>query len=193
MWSSEPPPRLDEPARSELLKMARDSIAHGLRFHTFLAVEAAGYSPPLSEPGATFVTLKRAGDLRGCIGTLEATQPLIQDVARHAYAAAFEDPRFRPLQHEELEGLGVEISVISPMEPLAVTDEDALVAALRPGVDGLVLSAGYHRATFLPSVWQQLEDPRQFLVQLRHKAGLPLDYWDRDLSFQRYTTESFHG
>ncbi len=193
MWSSEPQACLDAPARRELLSIARASIDHGLRFQTFLDVDADAYAPPLSEPGATFVTLKREGELRGCIGTLKATQSLVQDVARHAYAAAFEDPRFRPLRREELERLGIEVSVISPMEPLAVVDEDSLLAALRPGVDGLVLTAGYHRATFLPSVWQQLENPREFLLQLRHKAGLPLDYWAQDLSFQRYTTESFHG
>jgi AmmeMemoRadiSam system protein A len=115
----------------------------------------------------------------------------VQDVADHAFAAAFEDPRFLPVQKEELPELQIHISVLSPSEPLHFSSEEELLAQLRPGVDGLILHLGQRRATFLPAVWKSLPDPYTFLVQLKQKAGLPIDFWSDELQVERYTTDSF--
>jgi AmmeMemoRadiSam system protein A len=157
-----------------------------------LSVEPGDFNPHLQAAGASFVTLHLAAELRGCIGSLEATRTLVEDVAAHAYSAGFEDPRFPTLGREELDDVSVEISVLSGLESLEARCEDDLLAQLRRDIDGLLMTCGRRRATFLPAVWRQLEDPHVFLSQLRYKAGLPLDYWSEDLSFQRYTTECFH-
>lgn len=177
--------------RSRLLEIARASIRHGLRHDRALTVNPAEYSTPLCVERASFVTLERDGQLRGCIGTLTASQPLAQDVAVHAYAAAFEDPRFPPLRPEELPELAVFISVLSPPESLRFHSEPDLLAQLQPGVDGLILQFRRHRATFLPAVWEQLPEPVQFLTQLKHKAGLPADFWSPELRVERYVAEYF--
>ncbi len=181
----------DAESRRLLKEVARASIEHGLRHGRPLQPDPADYPPPLRERRASFVTLKRGGELRGCIGSLEAGRPLVVDVAHNAYAAAFRDPRFPPLQPEELRDLEISLSVLSPPEPLAFESEGDLLARLRPGVDGLILTDGHHRGTFLPSVWEQLPDPADFLRQLKLKAGLPPDHWSPGLRVERYTTESW--
>ena len=115
----------------------------------------------------------------------------MEDVAENAFAAAFRDPRFPPLRPDEYPRLEYHISILNPPEPMTVTSEADLLQQLRPGVDGLVLIEGARRATFLPSVWEQLPDPRQFLAHLKMKAGLPADYWSDSLRFERYTVEEF--
>lgn len=145
----------------------------------------------LDAPGATFVTLKRDGRLRGCIGSLEARRPLREDCADRARAAALNDPRFRPLTRDEYEGLEVEVSVLSPAEPIVFTSEDDALAQLRPGIDGVLLEIGRHRATFLPQVWNQLPEPRQFLAALKRKAGLSEGFWDESICLSRYTVRAF--
>ena len=170
-----------------LLTLARNAIASRLGQPT----QPVGDSPELHAPGATFVTLTQHGQLRGCIGALAAYQPLVQDVAVHAYAAAFEDPRFPEVRMEEFPALDVHISVLSPPEPLHFASEEELLAQLRPGKDGLILHFRHHRGTFLPSVWEHLTDPYVFLAQLKQKAGLPLDFWSPELRVERYTTEYF--
>ena len=140
---------------------------------------------------ATFVTLNKFGELRGCIGHLEAIQPLIADVAENAFNAAFRDPRFQPVTASEFGDLEVHISVLSPPEPMVFTSEADLLRQIRPGIDGLILEDGAYRGTFLPSVWEQLPDPAQFLAHLKMKAGLPPNYWSDTLKVSRYTTESF--
>jgi AmmeMemoRadiSam system protein A len=140
---------------------------------------------------STFVTLHLDGQLRGCIGSLEAHRPLAEDVAANAFAAAFRDPRFPPVSRAEAARLALEISVLSPAEPMHFRSEADLLAQLRPGIDGLILSDLGRRGTFLPSVWSQLPAARDFLVHLKHKAGLPADHWSATLSVERYTTESF--
>lgn len=186
---AEPSPNLQHHTDT-LLEVAEASIRHGLEHGRPLTVEPDHYPPPLAEPRACFVTLTRDAALRGCIGSLEAQRPLVVDVVHNAYAAAFEDPRFPPLTTEELEGLAVKIEVLSPAEPLPFQDEADLLARLRPGEDGLVLEGpGGRRATFLPTVWQSLPDPRQFLAHLKQKAGLPTDFPAEQLSVQRYGTE----
>lgn len=177
--------------RATLLEVARASIRHGLRHRQALEVNPGDYPESLRPLRATFVTLEKGGQLRGCIGALTAYQPLVQDVAAHAYAAAFEDPRFPELRMEEFSALEVHISVLSPPEPLHFGSEDELLAQLRPGEDGLILHFRHHRGTFLPSVWEHLADPYVFLAQLKQKAGLPLDFWSPELQVERYTTEYF--
>ena len=175
-----------------LLTLARDSIRQGFETGRPLAVDPAQWPEALQREGASFVTLKRPdGSLRGCIGTLEARQPLVTDVAEHAHAAAFRDPRFQPLAADELDEVHLELSVLSRPEPLPVASEAELLAALQPGEDGLILEDGVHRGTFLPAVWESLPEPVDFVRQLKRKAGLPSDYWSPSLTIKRYRTESF--
>ena len=156
---------------------------------------AAAASAWLDAPGASFVTLTSGrapgGALRGCIGSLEARRPLREDVEANAVAAALHDPRFAPLSARELDDTVVEVSVLSAPAALPVADEAELLARLRPGVDGVVLSACGRRATFLPQVWEQLPDPADFLARLRRKAGLPADYWGRDVVVETYTVTAW--
>lgn len=176
--------------RAVLRRVARESVEHGLRHRVPLAVDPAGHSEALRVLRATFVTLRIEGALRGCTGTLEATRPLVQDVAQNAFAAAFRDPRFAPLRQEELAGIEFHLSLLSRPVPLAVGDERELLEQLRPGVDGLILREGSLRVTFLPAVWQSLASPEAFLRELRRKAGLAPDYWSDELRFARYVVES---
>ena len=140
----------------------------------------------LREPGATFVTLTQQGQLRGCIGSLEAHRTLLHDVRENALAAAFRDPRFTPLAMEEFEVTSVEVSLLTPAQPLAFRDEADFMAQLRPGVDGIVFQYGRHRSTFLPQVWESLPEPEQFMQQLKRKAGLPPNFWHEEVSIARY-------
>ena len=181
-------PVTDEQARL-LLDVAEQSIRHGLATGQALSVDLADYPEQLRQPGACFVTLRKHGELRGCIGSLSPRRPLLEDVARNSFAAAFEDPRFMSLREDELAELSLHISLLGPSEPLAIRTEAELLALLRPGIDGLILEDGPYRATFLPSVWEQLPEPRQFLQQLKRKAGLPEDYWSTTLRFSRYQCE----
>jgi AmmeMemoRadiSam system protein A len=142
--------------------------------------------PALEAPGATFVTLFKNGLLRGCIGTLEAQRPLGVDVRANAVAAAFDDPRFPRLGADEFMDTSVEVSLLSAPEILTADGEQALLAQLRPGVDGVVLEVAGRRATFLPQVWDSLRDPTEFLAELKHKAGLPIDFWSAAVHISRY-------
>ena len=177
--------------RATLLDLARRSVAHGLDHGAPLPVDPTGYPEPLRAELAAFVTLHLHGALRGCIGHLEAVQPLVRDVAENAYAAAFRDPRFPPLTRQELQGLAVHISVLAAPEPMTFASEADLLGQIRPGIDGLILTEGRARGTFLPSVWESLPDRRDFLNHLKRKAGLPADHWSDRVQVARYTTESF--
>ena len=177
--------------RRLLIDVARRSIRHGLDASGPLAVDCADYPETVRVPAATFVTLQTGGRLRGCIGRLEAQRPLVEDVAENAFAAAFRDGRFPPLTAAEWPDLDIHVSVLTPAEPLPAASEEELLAALRPGRDGLILEDGRRRATFLPSVWETLPDKTEFLAHLKLKAGMPADYWSRDLRFYRYETENF--
>lgn len=189
--STEPPCRYRGPQRELLLDVAEESIRYGLDHGTAWQPDPEDYAPPLREWRATFVTLQREGMLRGCIGSLEARRPLVSDVAENAYAAAFRDPRFPPLSPTEWRGLDIHLSILSPPEPLHFDSEQGLIAQLRPGIDGLILSEGGLRGTFLPSVWASLPEPAAFLLHLKQKAGLPAHYWSDTLTVCHYTTESF--
>jgi AmmeMemoRadiSam system protein A len=177
--------------RRMLLGIAAQSIEHGLNQGAPLEPNPQEYPAALQAERATFVTLQIDGALRGCIGVLEAIRPLVVDVARNAYAAAFEDPRFPPLTRAELPRLDIHISVLSPSEPMHFGSESDLLGQIRPGIDGLILEDRGRRGTFLPSVWDQLPNPADFFEHLRHKAGLPSRYWSETLEVSRYTTESF--
>jgi len=177
--------------RRRLLEIAEASIDRGLREGLALDVDPSGESEALRETRACFVTLRRCTRLRGCIGTLEPERPLACDVARNAFLAAFRDPRFAPLVPDERDDLEIHLSVLGPRTPIAAASEDELIGALRPGIDGLVLSDGSRRATFLPAVWESLPDRRRFVAELKRKAGLPERYWSSSISFERYVTESF--
>ena len=191
--AGERPSIYDATERAILLDIAARSIAHGLEHQRPLDLDPAEYPEPLRAIRATFVTLERHADLRGCIGVLDAFRPLVTDVARNAFAAAFEDPRFPPLRAAEYPELTLKLSVLTPAEPLSFGSEAELLAQIRPGVDGLILSDRGRRGTFLPSVWEQLPDPRDFLDHLKRKAGLPMGYWSDSLRVSRYGTESFGG
>lgn len=171
-----------------LREVARAAIAHGLDRGREPELDPAAYPRTLREPGASFVTLRRSGQLRGCTGTLEARWPLVCDVARNAWRSASSDPRFDPLAREELGEIDIHVAVLSALEPFAAASERELLLGLRPGVDGLVLREGRLCATFLPAVWESLPEPAEFLDQLRLKAGLPRGYWSASLRFERYTS-----
>ena len=183
------PGGLDEEQKRRLLDLARASIRHGLAHGKPAAVALAALPPALQTPRASFVTLTRRGELRGCVGSLQAHRPLAEDVAHNAYAAAFQDPRFPPVGAAELDGLDIHLSLLTPPEPLRFQSEQDLLAQLRPGVDGLILVEGGRRGTFLPSVWAQLPEAAQFLAHLKQKAGLPLDYWSDSIQVYRYAAE----
>ncbi len=170
-----------------LLGVARAALEHELGGAPTPRRQAAW----LQSEGACFVTLRCHGRLRGCIGTLRAHRSLLEDVETNALAAAFRDPRFSPLQADELNDLVIEISLLSPLERLRCADEADLLRQLRPGVDGLLLECGHHRGTFLPAVWRELREPRRFLRHLKLKAGLAEDFWGPELIVRRYTTQSW--
>ena len=170
-----------------LLPIARAAIAEALGRQS-QATEDADW---LREPGATFVTLKQGEQLRGCIGTLKAHRPLLDDVKANAQAAAFRDPRFKPLSPDELDATRVEVSLLSPVEPISFENERDALSQMRPGIDGIIFQYGYHQSTFLPQVWEDLADAADFLAHLKHKAGLPPDFWDPDVKLGRYTVSKW--
>lgn len=145
----------------------------------------------LREPGATFVTLRQGAQLRGCIGTLQAHRPLVEDVKANALAAAFRDPRFKSLTRDELDTTNVEVSLLSRITSITFDDEASALSQLKPGVDGIVFEYGYHKSTFLPQVWEELPEPSEFVSTLKQKAGLPPDFWDRDVKLARYTVSKW--
>lgn len=166
-----------------LLPIARAAIASALG-----APRADDESAPwLAEPGACFVTLTQHGELRGCIGSLVARQPLLEDVKGNAVAAALRDPRFPPLCLAELDITEVEISLLSAATPLHFDDEAHALAQLRPHVDGIIFEFAHWRSTFLPQVWESLPHPQQFLAQLKRKAGLSGDFWAPGVKLSRYS------
>ncbi len=174
-----------------LLTLARATIAEAVGAKSSTVLPAP--SPRLTAPGAAFVTLRtRRGDLRGCIGSLEARRPLVEDVRENAIAAAFRDPRFSPVKAAELPNLTVEVSVLTKPEPLDFDGPDDLLHKLRPNIDGVLIERGWNRATFLPQVWEQLPSPEEFLANLCYKAGLPPNAWRwPDLEVSIYQVEKF--
>ena len=170
-----------------LLAQARAAIAAELGLPSAPAPELA----EMSAPAASFVTLTKGGALRGCLGSLEARRSMGEDVRANARAAASRDPRFPPLTPEEFNQVRVEVSLLSDPQPLPASSEEDALRQLRPGIDGLIFAVGHQRSTFLPQVWESLPDPRQFLAQLKLKAGLPADFWSPEVRLWRYQVEKW--
>jgi hypothetical protein len=177
--------------QTRLLDIARRSIVNGLDSGAALQLDVARLDANLRIDSAVFVTLTLAGNLRGCIGSLQPSAPLAQAVANASFNAAFRDPRFAPVQADEIEKLHIEVSVLSSMELIAVDTRQALLDDLQPGVDGLLLEDQGHRATFLPQVWEKMSSADEFVGQLMLKAGLAAGYWSRTIRCHRYHSISF--
>ena len=196
MTAQKPTVSLTPEEKQRLLQLAREALEHGVRGQELPPVDWEALPPRLREPGASFVTLYQGGNLRGCIGGLEPRWPLAEDVRVHAVAAALQDPRFPPVTPQELPDIEIEVSVLSPLQPLSYRTPEDLIRHLRPGVDGVLLEdpESGARATFLPQVWEKLPDPRAFLSHLALKAGLPPDAWlHRPLRIWTYQVEEFRG
>jgi AmmeMemoRadiSam system protein A len=185
--------RLSDQEKHILLDLAHQSIVAAVHQDHPHRLDLDSLPNRLQQPGASFVTLTRSGLLRGCIGTLKHEIPLAQDVALRARAAATDDPRFPPLQIEEIEDTEIEISVLTTPQPLEYTSADELLTLLVPGLDGVTITHGLKRATFLPQVWEKVNGPEHFLSMLCQKAQLPADAWRRgQLEISTYRVESFH-
>ncbi|MEH6345759.1 MAG: AmmeMemoRadiSam system protein A [Bermanella sp.] len=181
---------MTEEDKKALLQVANLSIQHGLDHQYPSNISVKDYSSPLQQTGASFVTLQLNGELRGCIGSLIAHQPLISDVYEHAHGAAFKDPRFTALSIKEFSNVHIEISILSDMQVIDFKNEEDLLKQLTPGVDGITIENLLHRATFLPQVWESLPEPVNFLHQLKLKAGLNGDHDLLDMKAYRYSVFS---
>lgn len=170
-----------------LLSRAQNAIARRLG----LAIDAEPDHPALRERGATFVTLTQHGQLRGCIGSLEAWRPLGDDVKANAEAAAFRDPRFSPLNATEMAHTRVEVSLLTPPVQMAFSDEADAIHQMRPGIDGMIFECQGRRGTFLPQVWESLPEPRLFFAHLKQKAGFLPDFWSPDVKLYRYEVQKW--
>lgn len=182
---------LSETQKNQLHEIALSSIAHGLKTNQALKLNLADYDEDLQTKRATFVTLHKNKQLRGCIGTLEPLRPLVEDISHNAFAAAFSDSRFPPVSSNELSQLNIHISILGTPEEILFDSENDLVSKLRPGIDGLILQKGNLKGTFLPSVWESLPEKHDFLNHLKEKTGLPANYWNDNIKVQRYTVEDF--
>jgi AmmeMemoRadiSam system protein A len=177
--------------QDRLLHIAREAILRHMEKRERPDIGEEGEPAELMQERASFVTLSIDGQLRGCIGMLRACRPLIEDVVENACAAAFDDPRFPPLQRDEFDQLEIHISVLSLPEELHFSSEEELLSQIRQGVDGLILRDGMHSGTFLPCVWAELPEKEEFLRHLKMKAGLAEDFWSEELRVLRYTAEYF--
>jgi AmmeMemoRadiSam system protein A len=176
-----------------LLSLAREALEKSVQGQVLPEISLKDFPPVLQRNGASFVTLTKNKRLRGCIGTLEAYQPLAIDVQEHAMAAALQDPRFTRVQPVELFDIDIEVSVLTPRQALSYDDPQDLIQKLRPKIDGVVLQDGFSKATFLPQVWDQLEKPEDFLSHLCAKMGAPSDLWRRKLlDVYIYQVQEFH-
>lgn len=184
--------RLDEKEKQQLLQIARQAITLAVNQKPPMLLKTEDYSDLLRKDGASFVTLTKNGNLRGCIGTLEPYQPLIQDVYEHAVAAALSDYRFPPVTVSELPSLKIEISRLTLPQKLDYITPTELPLHLRAGIDGVVIKEGQHRATFLPQVWEKLPSADEFLSHLCLKMGAPVDLWqNKVLDVFVYQVEEF--
>jgi AmmeMemoRadiSam system protein A len=185
--------QLTSEEKQTLLQIARQSLELAVRGESLPPLDEAKLTPCLKESGASFVTLTIRGDLRGCIGALEPYQPLAVDVREHAIAAALEDPRFPPVQPNELKQIEIEVSHLTVPRRLEYKDADDLLARLNPNVDGVILRDGFHRATFLPQVWEKIPDKAEFLDELCYKMGAAAGTWrKKHLEVLTYQVEEFH-
>lgn len=185
--------RLTKDEKNTLLQMARSALEAAANHRKLAPLDLNSLSEGLQAPGASFVTLTKMGELRGCIGTLKAQSPLAEDVRQHAVDAALYDHRFIPVQPEEVQSIVIEVSVLSEPQAIPTSDRAMIPKLLRPGVDGVVILSGERRATFLPQVWEKIPIPEQFLAMLCQKASIPSDAWMREeIEILIYQVESFH-
>jgi uncharacterized protein, PH0010 family len=176
-----------------LLRLAREAMERGVKGEEISVLDLSSLPLRLREEGSSFVTLTIGGQLRGCIGSLNPYQPLAEDVREHAVAAALNDPRFPPVKESELNGIQVEVSRLTRPLPLEYKDADDLLSQLHPHVDGVILQDAFHRATFLPQVWEKIPDPADFLDNLCYKMGIKPDVWrSKHLDVLTYQVEEFH-
>lgn len=184
---------LSEEDRQTLLRFARETIEYAVRGKALPPIDIHTVSPALQEFGASFVTLTIHDDLRGCIGALEAYQPLIEDVREHAVAAAMQDPRFPPVSENELSRIKIEISRLTAPQDLEYSDADDLLKKLQPHVHGVILRHAFRKATFLPQVWEKIPNASDFLDQLCYKMGARPNLWrESNMKVQVYQVEEFH-
>lgn len=186
------PTELTPQDKAYLLKLARETITAAVNRQPRSNILIGELPTVLREPGASFVTLTIDGHLRGCIGTLEAYQPLALDVQTRATQAALEDYRFYPVTKDELPRIDIEISRLTPSTPLTYSQPSELPALLRLGIDGVVLADGHRRATYLPQVWEQLPNAEEFLSSLCVKMGASKNLWrEKLLTVELYQVEEF--
>jgi AmmeMemoRadiSam system protein A len=184
---------LDPTERQILLELARQALEDAVCKRPVMALDLKAFPERLQQPGVTFVTLTRRGELRGCIGALTASQPLVLDVQEHAAAAALQDYRFPPVEPGELDQIEIEISRLTAPQRLEYRQPQELLEKLRPHIDGVILQDGIRRATFLPQVWEKISDAAEFLSHLCYKMGVDPDLWRRrKLDVQIYQVEEFH-
>ena len=177
--------------KKQLLRIARNSIGYGIHHGSDLIINIEKFSEQLTGIAATFVTLFKMGELRGCVGCLEASRPLITDVSKNAFQSAFHDIRFSPVTQKELNKLIIKISILSPAETIKFSSEKDLISQICPNIDGLILRDGFNRGTFLPNVWETIPEPQSFVHHLKKKAGLSSEYWSDTIKIDRYTTFEF--
>ena len=178
----------DDAAEGELLLA---HARHAISEHFGMAGAPPSTPSWMKNRGACFITLKKQGELRGCIGTLEAHRTLEDDLRSNALAACLRDPRFPPVAPDELASLRIEVSLLSSAQVVPCSGEDDAIAQLRPGIDGVILRHRERRATFLPQVWETLAQPRDFIAQLKRKAGLSTNFWDAEIELARYTVRKW--
>lgn len=183
------PQTLTKPQQNILLTLAWQSIAHGLKNDTPLSINTSDYPAAFAKPCATFVKLTYKHKDYGCVGTLHAVRPLLEDICENAFNAAFSDIHSPVVTEKQLDDIEIHIDLVSPLEPLIFNSEMALAGQLRPNIDGLILEDGSHHASFLPTNWESLHTPIQFLQHLKQKAGLPITYWSKTIQATRFTTQ----
>lgn len=179
---------IDDRKGQTLLHLARQAIGKHFGFDSHDLPRASW----LEEPGATFVTLTLDGKLHGCIGSLEATRPLIDDVRQNAVAAAFQDPRYPPLTEDQFAGVVIDVAWLGAPETIHSASEQDALAQLSPGVDGVIFEYGSHRATFLPHAWADFPHAKGLLSKLKSQAGLPEDFWSVDVKLSRFTVRKWY-
>lgn len=183
---------LTDGEKQTLLKLARESIKFALHGKKLPKLNLDSFTPALREQGASFVTLTVQDQLRGCIGALEARQPLVEDVREHAIAAALEDPRFLPVEKNELNRIRIEVSILSVPQVLKYESSQELIQKLKPHIDGVIIKQGERKATFLPQVWEKVSNPKEFMNQLCYKlSGDPNLWQETKLQVFTYQVEEF--
>ena len=178
--------------QSTLLDLATQVITMNCHKQVLPEINPTEYSSSLQVQLSAFVTLTKESLLRGCIGSLNPTRPLVLEVRHNAYASAFEDYRFPNVVSNELDLINIEISVLSPCQPISFSDEKALIGQLEPFKDGVILEYKHHRGTFLPQVWEKITEPTSFFKQLKQKAGLPINFWSEEVKCYKYQVFAFH-